>query len=224
MNFPFSKSVLFFLSFLLLGLPVFCLGSDFIELPRAEIKLALSIEEALSKRHSLRSFAPHKRIESKDLAQVLWAMVCINREDSGKRTHPSAMAKYTVDVYVAMEKGLFKYEAKAHELQPLASNGDVNHDLRTSLPKKDYVKEAPVLLILVGDVSRLPDRFPENLRWRWIHCEAGAMAQNLYLQSLSLGLGTCINAGFDAAYGKKALGLESAEQILYILPLGYPER
>jgi nitroreductase len=49
--------------------------------------------------------------------------------------------------------------------------------------------------------------------------EAGHAAQNIYLQSVSLNLGTVLIGGFNETLIKKTLNLNE-EEPLYILPIG----
>ena len=191
-------------------------------LPAPKTKVGLSVEEAIQMRKSTKAYLP-RPVGKEKLAQVLWATAGVNRPKEGKRTHPSAMAKYTVDLYLCDGTGTYRYEPMKHELLAVPSAGKIKDDPRKTIPSKDYVKEAPVLLMLVGDVTRLPAKFPENLRWNWIYCEAGTMCQNLHLQCAALGLGTCVNAGFDGESAKKLLGLKKGSKVLFVLPLGYPK-
>jgi len=193
-----------------------------VKLPAAATKVGMSVEEALQARRSTKAYQAAPVSQAK-LAQLLWATAGVNRPDEGKRTHPSALAKYTVDVYVCDGKGVFKYVPVAHELAPVAVPETITGDPRKLLPKRDYVKDAPVLILLVGDVTRLPADFAEDMRWNWVYCEAGTMCQNLHLQCAALGLGTCVNAGFDGDGGAKLLGLAKGSKVLFVLPVGYPE-
>ena len=205
-----------------LGLPCLCLAQKGNKLPPPKTKVGLSVEEALKLRKSTKSFLA-RPVGKEKLAQVLWATAGVNRPKEGKRTHPSAMAKYTVDLFVCDGKGTYKYLPKEHQLVRVPSAAKFKGGPRKMLPKKDYAKKAPVLLILVGDVTRLPSKFPEHLRWNWIYCEAGAMCQNLHLQCAALGLGTCVNAGFDGEMAKKMLALKKGSKVLFVLPLGHPQ-
>lgn len=75
--------------------------------------------QALDKRHSERTFA-NKQLTHQDLSDLLWAANGINRSSEGKRTAPSANNVQEVDIYVCMKDGCYLYDAKAHQLQPVA--------------------------------------------------------------------------------------------------------
>ena len=104
--------------------------------------------KALSDRHSDREYAA-KELSLQDLSDLLWAANGINRPD-GKRTAPSALNKQDIDIYVIMKEGAYLYDAKANSLQPIAK-GDHRAAVAGS---QDFVKSAPVSLVLVSDLSR----------------------------------------------------------------------
>ena len=107
-----------------------------------------AVMKAFSDRHSDREFAS-KELSAQDLSDLLWAANGINRTD-GKRTAPSALNKQDIDVYVIMKDGAYLYDAKAHALNPIAK-GDHRGAVGAG---QDFVKEAPVSLVLVSDLSR----------------------------------------------------------------------
>lgn len=57
---------------------------------------------------------------------------------------------------------------------------------------------------------------------RYVHMEAGHAAQNVYLQAVSLGLGTVVVGAFDDGKVKELLGAQ--EEPLYIMPVGIPAK
>ena len=107
-----------------------------------------SVMKALSDRHSDREYAD-KELSLQDLSDLLWAANGINRPD-GKRTAPSALNKQDIDIYVIMKEGAYLYDTKTNSLQPLAK-GDHRAAVAGS---QDFVKSAPVSLVLVSDLSR----------------------------------------------------------------------
>lgn len=107
-----------------------------------------AVMKAFSDRHSDREYAA-KELSAQDLSDLLWAANGINRTD-GKRTAPSALNKQDIDVYVIMKDGAYLYDAKAHALNPIAKG-----DHRAAVGGgQDFVKDAPVCLVLVSDLSR----------------------------------------------------------------------
>jgi SagB-type dehydrogenase family enzyme len=55
---------------------------------------------------------------------------------------------------------------------------------------------------------------------RYVHIEVGNASQNIYLQAVSLKLGTVVIGAFDDGKVKKVLNMENAEQPLAIMPVG----
>jgi hypothetical protein len=127
--------------------------------------------EALWKRESQRDFAP-RPLPVQTLADLLWAAAGINRPELGGRTAPSAMNAQEVQLHVAMPEGLFLYDAAAHVLHLEAAT-----DVRRVTGYQDFVDNAPLDLIYVGDHSHMK-LVPAAQREAYAFAAAGAMAQN----------------------------------------------
>jgi len=112
------------------------------KLPVPKKKSKVSLEKALSLRQSSKGGFSSKELTEKQIGQILWAARGVNRP-SGKLTSPSAMARYSVSVYVATSKGTFLYIPENHSLSPIDDK-----DIRRSIGTQDYVKTAPTILIL----------------------------------------------------------------------------
>ncbi|MDR2389086.1 MAG: SagB/ThcOx family dehydrogenase [Tannerellaceae bacterium] len=173
--------------------------------------------KALSERKSERNFAADK-LKPKDLSTLLWAANGVNRSD-GKRTAPSAMNAQDVDVYVILPEGAFLYDAKAHALNPVAAG-----DYRAAVAGgQEFVKTAPVSLVLVSDLTKLSKTPDENTRLM-AAVDAGIVSQNINIACASLGLATVPRASMDKEALKKALKLTDAHLILMNSPVGYPKK
>ena len=86
-------------------LSVFCLAATApevatVKLPSPQTDIGMPLMQVLKERHSARGFA-NKSLPAQELSNLLWAAFGINREDSGKRTAPSAMNAQEIDIYVA---------------------------------------------------------------------------------------------------------------------------
>jgi hypothetical protein len=92
-------------------------------------------KEALSARQSGRSFSD-RAVELRRLSNLLWAAFGINRED-GRRTAPSARNRQEIDLYVALESGLYLYDAAAHRLVQL-----LTENLREQTGKQPFTQQA----------------------------------------------------------------------------------
>jgi SagB-type dehydrogenase family enzyme len=67
--------------------------------------------------------------------------------------------------------------------------------------------------------ERVSEKYGER-GLRYVHMEAGHAAQNVYLQAVSLNLGTVVCGAFDDARVAETLTLGSEEQPLYLMPIG----
>jgi SagB-type dehydrogenase family enzyme len=107
--------------------------------------------------------------------------------------------------------GIYRYQPKGHELIKIAE-GDKKAELYRAVGQAT-IKNAPVALVLTGLSEK-------TQRQTWMYLEAGHAAQNVYLQAVSLKLGTVAMGGFNEEDVKKALNLPEKEQPLYIMPIG----
>ncbi len=90
-----------------------------IALPRPNQQGGVALAEALRRRHSTREFST-RDLSEEVLSNLLWAAFGVNRPDTGGRTAPSAHDWEEIDLYVAMAKGLYLYDAGRHALNPVA--------------------------------------------------------------------------------------------------------
>jgi hypothetical protein len=187
-----------------------------ISLPAPRRSGGLPLMEALRKRESQREFAP-QALRKQTLSDLLWAAAGINRPALGGRTAPSAMNAQEVLLYVALPRGLFRYEPGAHELQLAAAT-----DVRRVTGYQDFVDTAPLDLVYVADHTRMR-LVPAAWREAYAYAAAGAMAQNVYLYCASAGLATVIRAWFDRHALAQAMGLGTDQQLLLAQTVGLPK-
>lgn len=209
------KRVILFV--LLLGIAVGVQAQDLkvINLNKPDKNRSVSLMQALDKRHSEREFS-NKQLTHQELSDLLWAANGINRPAEGKRTAPSAMNAQEVDVYVCTKDGCYMYDAKAHQLQPV-----VTGDYRSAVAgQQAFVKEAPVCLVLVADLSRFKGGNPDQLLIMGA-CDAGIVSQNISLFCAAAGLVTVPRASMDQNALKKALKLKDSQHLLLNHPVGY---
>ena len=168
-----------------------------------------AVMKAFSDRHSDREYAA-KELSAQDLSDLLWAANGINRTD-GKRTAPSALNKQDIDVYVIMKDG------KAHALNPIAKG-----DHRAAVGGgQDFVKDAPVCLVLVSDLSRFGNVGDHTKLMAAM--DAGIVSQNINLCCAGIGLSTVPRASMDQAALKKILKLTDSQVLMMNNPVGYPK-
>jgi Nitroreductase family len=117
----FARIFLFLIIFLSASLAQ---DHTFIQLPPPQTKNGKPLMQTLKLRQSSKSFDT-KPLTLQELSNLLLTADGINRSEKGKRTAPSAMNWLGIDIYVAMEKGTYVYDAKSISLLPI-----IEKDLR----------------------------------------------------------------------------------------------
>lgn len=191
--------------------------SDAIKLPPPRMEGGKPLMQVLKERHSTREFSA-KPLPQQMLSNLLWAANGVNRADSGKRTAPSARDWREIDVYVAMAKGLYRYDPITHTLKRVATG-----DLRKLTGVQDFVATVPVNLVYVADLNRMSDAETEQ-KTIYSATDTGFIAQNVYLFCASAGLATVVRGSIDRAALSVAMGLGSHQQIILAQSVGYPAK
>jgi hypothetical protein len=188
-----------------------------IALPPPRRSGGMPLMDALQHRQSQREFdsAP---LGDQVLSDLLWAAAGINRPDLGGRTAPSAMNSQEVELFVASQQGLHRYEPATHALHLAVAS-----DVRSVTGYQDFVDNAALDLVFVADHARMP-LVPAAQRDRYAYAAAGAMAQNVYLFCAANDLATVIRAWFDHPALSKAMGLQSDQQLLLCQTVGRAAR
>ena len=193
-----------------------------VALPRP-LELTIPLGEALRARSSARSFDPKALVEPAELSTLLWAACGITRPDpshpqGGRRTSPSAFEAYAIDVFVTSQQGTFIYSPRDHSLVPHPELG--KKDLRSEVPRSDWVKEAPILILLVARLDRYPENVRAERRRDYSHADAAVIGENIYLAAAGLRLATVLTADAKPEAGA-TLGLKDTERVVFILPVGH---
>ena len=161
-----------------------------------------------------------------DLSQILWAAQGVT-DDTGLRTTPSAGALYPLEVYVIvgdvaeLTQGVYHYQPRGHTLQRVAA-GDKRAALMQAALGQSCIAQAAAVLLVAAVYERTTAKYGTR-GTRYVHMEAGHAAQNVYLQAVSLQLGTVAVGAFDDKKVKAVVALREEEQPLYLLPLGHRE-
>lgn len=201
---------------LLTGLMAIGDGPEGMLLPSPDKTGGKPLMQALSERKSSREFRSEK-LPPQTLSNLLWAAYGVNRPD-GRRTAPSAMNRQTVDIYVVMVNGSYRYNAATHGLELVTRD-----DLRTLAGMQIFAAEAPVNLVYVADISKMANS-PESDALLYAGSETGFVGQNVYLFCASEGLATVIRASVDRPALAKALRLKPGQRITLAQSVGYPKR
>jgi len=151
------------------------------------------------------------------ISDMLWAAAGINRPESAHRTSPTAMNMQEIDIYLAKADGLYLYDAKGNMLIPIVSG-----DIRALTGSQPFVKDAPVNLIYVADLSKMSRLSPEVADF-YAGADTGFISQNVYLYCASSGLATVVRGSVDKPALAKAMKLRPDQKIIFAQTVGYPK-
>ncbi len=197
-----------------------------VTLPKPETEGGKSVLAALKERKTTRNISD-KELPPQVLSNLLWAAFGVNRERGsfGKpgRTAASASNSQEIDLYIALPRGVYRYDAVPHRLTPVVAG-----DFR-SRAGRSAAATAPVNIFYVVDLSRYdtgpgqPDRRigdPE-VQKSYYYTDTGLIAGNVYLFAASQGLAAWFhNCSRDAA--AKDFKLRPDQRVLFAQSVGYP--
>lgn len=187
--------------------------------------------DAFANRRTIREISADELPEEL-LSNLLWAAWGVNRKSGpfgvSGRTAASASNSQEINVYVALDDGIYFYDAQEHALEPVIS-GDLRDAAMT--PGQGGMQPlAPVHLIYVADVHRLTHtrdykdpglQNPETQK-AYYYVDAGMIAQNVYLFVAANGLAAWFhNCDRETLSGK--LGLDTDQRVLFAQSVGYPK-
>ncbi|MEM0453843.1 MAG: SagB/ThcOx family dehydrogenase [Sulfolobales archaeon] len=203
-------------------------------LPLPKKLTTMTVEESILMRKSIRDWA-NEPLSIMQLSMVLWATQGIVEDYYGwlRRVAPSAGATYPLEIYVVIgnnsviieegkyiQAGIYKYDFKRHSIK-LVAVGDRRLALWDASLKQDWVRDAPISIVICAVYERTTNRYGERGN-RYVILEAGHVGQNIYLMSTSLGLGTVAIGAFYDDEVAKVIFASKNEKPLYIFPVGVP--
>lgn len=152
------------------------------ELPAPTKSGGMPLMQALNERHSSKMSYSGAALSPQQLSDLLWATWGVNRAD-GRRTAPTAMNRQDVRVYVALENGVWLYDADNALIKVL--EGDWRGQMG-------------------GGSLTLVYAIPQANEWGGAH--VGSLYQNAGLYCASAGLGNFVHvSGLHALDGKLPL-------------------
>ncbi len=184
-------------------------------LPAPRTSGGASLRDALARRQTIREFDTRK-LSPQMLSDLLWAAYGANRED-GKRTAPSAFDARSIDIYIALREGMFRYDADTRALHRVRDG-----DARPLTGGQDFALIAPATLLYVSDLSRYPKGQSEEERVKWSRIDTGFIGQNVYLFCAAEGLGCVAHAVNDSLAAR--LGMEPTQRVVLAATVGYPKK
>ena len=195
-----------------------------VPLPAPDAAPTMSVAQALQQRRSLRDYAD-RAMTAEELAWVVHGATGITQARGGLRTAPSAGALYPLETYVAVnrvegvEAGLYHVDVRGRALEPMRT-GSVAGDLMVAGLGQDFLRAAPVVLILTGLFQRSRWKYRER-HYRYVCWEGGHMTQNVHLAAEAAGLGACMVGAFLDDRVNDLLGVDGRrEAALGLIALG----
>jgi len=189
----------------------------------------MSLEEAIARRRSIRTFLPGP-ISQSQLSQILQAAAGVNDTslEHRNRTVPSAGATYPLEIFVVcgqnnvegIDEGVYHYNIDSHSLT-LHRKGDARLELAQAIGDKESIYQDFIEIVICAEYERTTRKYGGRGE-RFVHIEVGHAGQNIYLQATALGLGTFAIGGFDDEQVREVLRLDRQYRPLYIMPVGRP--
>jgi SagB-type dehydrogenase family enzyme len=193
-----------------------------IKLPAPIYHSNTSIEQALKERRSIRTYG-NGPITLQQVAQLLWAAQGITSVN-GFRTSPSAGGLYPLDIYVicgninTLPTGVYHYNPKNHSLKLLVK-GDKRKNLAIAALNQTTIQNGNADIVITGTYMKTIEKYGQRGK-RYVYMEAGHVAENIYLQAVSLGIGTVSIGAFNDTAVKSILNISNNTDPLYIMPIG----
>jgi SagB-type dehydrogenase family enzyme len=207
--------------------------TDALALP-TPIKLPLALDQAISRRRSVRSYTGEP-LTMRYLATLMWSACGVTtRDHQGHgpqlRATPSGGALYPVELWVAalriesLPKGIYRYLPTGHKIAPICGADRLGLLLGSLAVEDDIImcSQAAALCLLVARPWRSMRKYGAR-GMRHVFLEAGAIAEQLSLAAVALGVGSvdCSSVYDDEAH--EALGIDGIhETLIHSIVLGIP--
>lgn len=174
-----------------------------------------SLLQVFKERKSSREFNS-KQLPLQIISDLLWAANGINRPNSCHKTAPSAMNTQEIDIYLAMADGLYLFDAKQNTLLPV-----LEEDIRALTGSQPFVKDAPLNLIYVADLSRMSKTGDDAEHYATV--DTGFISENAYLYCAFAELATVVRGWIDRPTLTKEMKLRPNQKIILAQTVGYPK-
>lgn len=210
-------------------------SADRILLPRIGLpETELSYDEILRKRRSVRNFT-NTPIQIKQISKILlqsYGITDFFTAGHGKnmqmlRSAPSGGSLFPIEIYVVpinvvgLEEGLYHYNVKLHALE-LLKKGSQKLKIPEITSFADIILDSGFLILMTSVFYRTVYKYGER-GYRFVHLDAGHLAQNIYLCATSLNLGAVALGGFFDDEANDYLDVDGVtEAVIYEMAIGVP--
>ncbi|HMD68113.1 MAG TPA: SagB/ThcOx family dehydrogenase [Chitinivibrionales bacterium] len=202
-----------------------------ITLPKPSDWHGKSVYASLKARRTTREISS-KPFSLQMLSNLLWAADGVNRKAGPfglpGRTAASASNSREIDVYIALENGVYLYEPAGHRLVPIAK-GDFR-SIAIGYGQKTWGSSAAVRLIYVADIDKFKTsgfdeprlHEPEGQK-AYYYADTGLIAGNVYLFAASQGLAAWFH-NCDREMVVEKLHLQESKRVLFGQTIGYARK
>jgi SagB-type dehydrogenase family enzyme len=188
-----------------------------IVLPKPSLAGPVSLEEAIERRRSVRTFGPGP-LPVGTIGQLLWAGQGITSPD-GKRAAPSAGALYPLELYAVTAAEVMHYLPHGHRAETRVTP-DLRPQLKAAALNQASVGAAPVVIVVAAEPGRLSERYGAKAGL-YTDLEVGHAAQNMLLQAVVRGLAAVPVGSFDGSRVARTLALPADQAVVYLIPVGF---
>jgi len=180
-------------------------GYPIVALPPALAPLPLSLDQAITKRVSVREYRASPSTMP-TVATLLHYAYGVNRECPNQdfprslRVVPSAGALYPLELFIhaaaieGLVAGLYHYNPSKHHLR-LLREGDGTGTIAEAMLQPEIARGASLILFITALFERSVFKYGDR-GYRFTLLEAGHVAQNVNLTATALGLGVVNIGGF----------------------------
>ncbi|AEM39776.1 SagB-type dehydrogenase domain protein [Pyrolobus fumarii 1A] len=197
-----------------------------VRLPEPLGASGVDVLEAIRRRESRREYGDMP-VSLEQLSTLLFYAAGVRGYELGwpLRTYPSAGGLQPVEVYVnawsveGLEPGLYHYDAERHELCLLGE--PIPRDRLASIClDQEHAGDGSLALIITAVYARTASKYGAR-GYRYIHLDAGAVVQNVYLVTEALGLATVVIGAFYDHELCNELGIDCRWELpMAVMPVG----
>ncbi|MDD4903983.1 MAG: SagB/ThcOx family dehydrogenase [Candidatus Bipolaricaulis sp.] len=187
-----------------------------------------SLREVMDARRSLRKYS-EQPLSLAEISYLLWATQGVRDVVKAERTTrsvPSAGARHAFETLLlvnrvdGLESGLYRFLAMSHRLALLPASEDVTARVAEAALGQKMIARSAATFVWVAVAERMSWRYGER-GYRYLHLDAGHVAQNLYLAAESIGAGACAVGAFADEEMNALFGLDGENQfVIYLAPVG----
>lgn len=188
----------------------------------------IDLFKAINQRVSERRYA-ETPLSLEELSYLLWCtqgVRAVTDRPATLRTVPSAGSRHPFETYLlvnrveGLEPGLYKYSALDHKLALIKQDENLSAELTEACHRQGMVRNSAVTFFWIAVVYRTYWRYVER-GYRYLHLDAGHVAQNLYLACEPMAAGCCAIAAFDDDKLAEILGIDGETRIpIYVTTVG----